>query len=247
MPEKFSDYIIYVDESGDHHLEAIDPDYPVFILAFCIMKKSEYISIITPAIQQLKFKFFGHDMVILHEQEIRKAVSPFTFLVNKEIRNSFIEDLNQIVQEAPFTVIASAIQKEHHVKQYSDPENPYDVSLRSCLERTFCFLKEQEQHQQKTYIVVESRGKKEDQDLELTFRRTCQGENQWKEPLPFALEFADKKRNSSGLQLADLIARPIGRHLLKPSQPNRAYEIIQSKLWSSLHASIQGNGLQIFP
>jgi hypothetical protein len=26
-----SDFIIYVDESGDHSLESIDPEYPVFV------------------------------------------------------------------------------------------------------------------------------------------------------------------------------------------------------------------------
>jgi hypothetical protein len=36
MNEKFSEYIVYVDESGDHGLETIDPNYPVFVLAFCI-------------------------------------------------------------------------------------------------------------------------------------------------------------------------------------------------------------------
>jgi hypothetical protein len=32
-----SDYIIYVDESGDHSLTSIDPQFPVFTLAFCII------------------------------------------------------------------------------------------------------------------------------------------------------------------------------------------------------------------
>jgi len=35
----FSDYIVYVDESGDHGLENVDPNYPLFVLAFCIFKK----------------------------------------------------------------------------------------------------------------------------------------------------------------------------------------------------------------
>ena len=38
------------------------------------------------------------------------------------------------------------------------------------------------------------------------------------------------KSNSSGLQLADLIARPIGLHKLKPEQPNRAYDVIEEKV-----------------
>jgi len=43
--------------------------------------------------------------------------------------------------------------------------------------------------------------------------------------------FAEKKANLLGLQLADLIARPIGRHVLNPNQPNRAFDILSSKIF----------------
>ncbi|CAC9451571.1 hypothetical protein BSPLISOX_2138 [uncultured Gammaproteobacteria bacterium] len=39
----FSDYIVYVDESGDHGLVNIDTQYSIFVLAFCIFKKSDYL------------------------------------------------------------------------------------------------------------------------------------------------------------------------------------------------------------
>ncbi len=39
---KYSDYIIYVDESGDHSLASIDEGYPIFVLAFCIFDKKSY-------------------------------------------------------------------------------------------------------------------------------------------------------------------------------------------------------------
>ncbi len=37
----------------------------------------------------------------------------------------------------------------------------------------------------------------------------------------------NKQCNSIGLQLVDLVARPIGINYLKPEQNNRAYSIIQ--------------------
>ncbi|MFQ6111418.1 MAG: DUF3800 domain-containing protein, partial [Nitrospinota bacterium] len=36
--------MIYADESGDHGLVSINPQYPFFVLCFCIFKKSDYIS-----------------------------------------------------------------------------------------------------------------------------------------------------------------------------------------------------------
>jgi hypothetical protein len=39
---RFSDYVVYVDESGDHSLVNIDADYPVFVLALCVFHKRHY-------------------------------------------------------------------------------------------------------------------------------------------------------------------------------------------------------------
>jgi hypothetical protein len=41
MTAAFSDYLVFVDESGDHGLDVIDAGYPVFVLAFCIVRKED--------------------------------------------------------------------------------------------------------------------------------------------------------------------------------------------------------------
>jgi len=38
----FSNYIVYVDESGDHSLSSVNKDFPIFVLAFCIFEKAMY-------------------------------------------------------------------------------------------------------------------------------------------------------------------------------------------------------------
>ncbi len=53
-------------------MERIDPQFPVFALTFCVMKKTDYISEIVPAVQRFKFDFYGHDAIVLHERDIRK-------------------------------------------------------------------------------------------------------------------------------------------------------------------------------
>ena len=63
----------------------------------------------------------------------------------------------------------------------------------------------------------------------------------------FEIVFADKKVNSSGLQLADLTARPIGLHVVKPSQSNRTWGVIEPKLDHDEHGKYEGWGLKIFP
>jgi hypothetical protein len=244
--ERYSDYIVYVDESGDHGLTSIDPQYPVFVLAFCIFRKEEYRLRAVPALQEFKFRHFGHDMVILHERDIRKAAGPFSFLVDAGRREAFMRDLNRLIDEAPLTLIASVIRKERLCERYARPQSPYDIALAFGLERLHSFLKIQGQHDRLTHLVFESRGKREDEELKQEFARVCQGANYKREHMPFDITLADKKINCSGLQLADLFARPIGRKMMDPGTPNRAFEIIAKKLYRS-GGRVEGRGLKVFP
>lgn len=229
--DQFNDYIVYVDESGDHSLTTINKEFPLFVLTFCIFKKSDYTEQVVPAFQRLKFKHFGHDMVIMHEREIRKAEGAFAFLTDAVRRATFMDDINSLVQGAPFQIVAVLIRKAELAKRVSISDNLYHFALRLGLEGVDGFLRERSQHELPTHIVFEARGRKEDDELELEFRRICDGANRRSECLPFRIVLADKRINSTGLQLADLTARPIGRYVLNSLQPNRAYEIIQQKLY----------------
>jgi hypothetical protein len=71
-PENLSDFVIYADESGNHGLKNIDPAYPLFVLAFIIMRREDYITKITPDLQRLKFDYWGHDQIVFHERDMRK-------------------------------------------------------------------------------------------------------------------------------------------------------------------------------
>lgn len=247
MPGRFSKYIVFVDESGDHGLKTIDSNYPMFVLAFCIFRKTEYANTLVPELKHFKFKHFGHDQVILHETDIRKDRGDFVVLKTREKKEAFLNELSDIVEAKPFTFVATAIQKEALLARYSNPENPYHVALGFGLERVFFYLRSIGATGAKTHIVVEKRGKQEDADLELEFRRVCAGNNYLRKELPFEIIFADKKSNSAGLQMADLIARPVGMKILRPDQPNRAYEIIERKFYRNGRGQFDGWGLKRFP
>lgn len=156
-------------------------------------------------------------------------------------------DLNDWVEESPFAIIASVIRKEEFAKKHANNRNPYHFAMRLGLERLEKHLRRREPQLRPTHIVFEARGKREDDELELEFRRVCNGENDRSESLPFQIVFAAKQINSSGLQLADLTARPVGRHVMNPAQTNRAYEIIEKKLDRSKAGKIEGYGLKTYP
>ena len=239
MGVPFADYIVFVDESGDHSLTSIDADFPVFALAFCVVAKSDYVEKIVPEVQALKFKYWGHDAIVLHEHEIRKEKGEFAFLrTDRSIRNSFYDDLHSVMVNAPMTVIASVIDKVALRKKYDKPWNPYEIALHFCLERLLTFLLRKGQKGKQVHVVFECRGRAEDAGLELAFRRITGGVSAWGwvasnfSGIDFVPKFSKKSENLIGLQLADLIARPIALSTLRPSQGNRAFAVIATKLGS---------------
>jgi hypothetical protein len=242
VERNFSDYIVYADESGDHSLSTSDEDYPVFVLTFCIFKKSEYAEIMLPRLSQIKFKFWGHDAVVLHSHKIRKQKGDFAVLGNRPTHELFVEQINNLISDSPFSVVATVIDKRRLVSKYTKPANPYNLGLLFCLERTSKFLAEQGQKDRLTHIIVEARGKKEDAELELEFRRIVAKDSSLAK---FELIFSDKKANGTGLQIADLIAHPIGKHVIKPDQQNRSFDIVKNKFHK--YPNYQGRGLKVFP
>lgn len=246
MTTTFSDYIVYVDESGDHSLVSIDSEYPIFVLSFCIFRKDEYAQAMTAAVRKLKFETFGHDMVVLHEIDIRKKRGVFSKL-GKEAREHFLNALTNIIEAADFRLVAVVIDKRKLKAKYANPEHPYHLAMEFGLERIYRYIKNAGQDNRLTHLVCEARGAKEDAELELEFRRIRDGRNIFNKPLPFELVVADKKTNSEGMQLADLTARPIGLSVLRPKQTNRTHAVLEKKFCRDGNGVKVGVGLKVFP
>jgi len=194
----FSDYIVFVDESGDHSLSSIDPQYPMFVLAFCVVEKTAYVDQIIPALQRMKFRYFGHDMVVFHEAAIRKTQKPFNILLNAETRKAFMADLTALIAEAPFSIIASCIRKRAFLERRGDGSNPYHVAMEFGLERVFMELQARRQRGRLTHVVFERRGRKEDEELELEFLRIQRRTRLAGLSESLAVVFAGKATNKSG-------------------------------------------------
>jgi hypothetical protein len=174
----FSDFIVFVDESGDHGMASIDPHYPIFTLAFCLFAKEEYARRVAPAVLDFKFRHFGHDQVILHEHEIRKTKGAFRFLTDADRREPFFADLNALIACTPFTLVASVIDKRLYKERYPGAANPYHVAMGFGLERIFLHLRGLGCRTGVAHLLFERRGEKEDRALEEEeFRRVCGGHN----------------------------------------------------------------------
>lgn len=126
------------------------------------------------------------------------------------------------------------IDKIRLKSRYPKPDNPYEIALKLCLERLLQFLQSKGQVGKQVHIVFECRGK--DEAAELEFRRIVGNASAWGwtdrdfSVMDFVAKFAKKSVNSTGLQLVNLTARPIALSRMRPEQPNRAYDVILTKL-----------------
>jgi hypothetical protein len=151
--------IVYLDEAGDHTLELVDKEFPLFTIALFICEQTTYAQRIIPAVSQLKMDFFGHEAIILHSRDIRRAQNDYLFLRNEEKRLSFTARLNQIMTDSEYQIIASVIRKQLHKDRYGmDAKNPYDLALLFSMERLLSLLESKKQRE--VQIIAESRGKK---------------------------------------------------------------------------------------
>lgn len=242
MPD-FSDYIVFADESGDHGLTSIDLQFPVFALVFCMFEKERYVHEIEPGFRGLKLKYFGHDAVVLHEHDIRKQTREFAILRDKKTREAFMADVSELMATVPFQGYASIIDKVALKERYADPWNPYEIAMQFCMENISNRLVAHQQKGRLTHVLFEGRGRVEDTQLELEFRRVAANQRRWGwravdfSRAPLEPIFMPKAANLAGHQFTDLIARPLALRAIRPDQPNRAYDIIRGGM----------NNIKIFP
>ena len=237
--------MVFLDEAGDHSLDPVDQDFPVFVLAFVLCDEEEYANVLVPAFTLFKIRYFGHDGVVLHSRDIRKAIGDFSFLQVAEKRDAFYSDLNDLIASAKFQLIAIAIRKQSHKDKYGKAcRNPYELALEYGMERLKSYL--DELGQKEATLLAEARGKNEDDALRLAFLQILKYSSYYHDfkSIHFDLKFVSKKANVLGHQIADLCAYPIARRVIDPRKSQVAFQIVQAKF---INRQGWRHGFKIFP
>jgi hypothetical protein len=76
------DFTLYLDESGDHGLNRIDPSFPVFVLCGVLFHEKGY-ALFNEQFNTLKMHYFSSNDLIFHSREIRKCEKEFRILADE--------------------------------------------------------------------------------------------------------------------------------------------------------------------
>ena len=245
---EYSDFIIFADESGDVGVKSIDPQYPVFVFSCCVFRRQEYCRATLPAIARLKLNYFGNQDIILRSRNIRIGQPPFDFPYDRQRRSAFMRDLSQVIDDANFTIIAAVIDKPKLLRQRPNPTPLDRQAFRLCVNRIYNFIADRGPDNLRIPFIIESRGQKENDTLQQEFwsiqsRRVATN----RKLLNLEIEFDDKKNNNPGVQIADLVATPIGSRVANPHQTGQVWPIIAPKLYRGPGGAVDGWGLTVFP
>lgn len=130
--------LMFLDESGDHNLSLIDPQYPLFVLGGVIMEADYARDVVTPRMLAFKRELFGTDKLVLHTADITRNRNGFERLKDAGFRAAFYTQLNVLMAELDYRVVACAIRKDWHLSRYGMAAlDPYLMSLDLLVER-FC-------------------------------------------------------------------------------------------------------------
>jgi hypothetical protein len=238
---------MFLDESGDHSLSAIDPQYPVFVLGGIIADKEYAEGPMAEAVARFKDEMGLPEDLVLHTSDISRNRDGFERVKEPEYRHEFFRRLNELMTSLEYKVVACVVRKDEHLARYGlAAGDPYMFSLDVLVER-FCF---EIGSGPPGVIVAESRNPTLDNQLELAWLNLkIQGTLFLRASkitsCVSSLNIREKKENIAGLQLADLVVSPIGRHVLGKS-PKEDWAVIESKFRrrGGLYA---GAGLVILP
>lgn len=129
--------ILFLDESGDHNLQVVDPAYPLFVLGGIVVDKGYAEGELSERIAAFKRNLFGREDIVLHTSDITRNRNGFEGLKDPVFRARFYDEMNVLMRDLRYSVVACVVRKilGKPVKDdYRIIEEKFRRSARGCIE-----------------------------------------------------------------------------------------------------------------
>ena len=260
-------WVVAIDESGSPDLrrikKAIEEGNELsegdkqFTVTACAIKVEDF-QTVQNMVMDIKYKYWDNAIynyngvnkrICFHSKEIRGKRGAFN--PSQIDYNSFIADLSDMMGRIPMKLFSANIDKWKHVKKYRYPDDPYDLCLEFIFERLMFDFGVNDS----CYIILESRGKKEDKELLNKIKALIDYGNGLNSASKFSrikgvyfnpkwCQSENEQKSYWELELADLCAFPIHKYL-SYNHKDAAFDVLEPKICG--YPRIKGKGLKSFP
>lgn len=243
---------VYLDECGAHELRSPDA-YRVFVLSAVIIRDSDF-GEVDRAWKDFKARALGSPDIIVHEPDVRKADEPFY-----KHRTYKLEEMRHTFASLPFGIVSVVVHRDNYLQDFglgpvdnSLPAHIYWMALDFLMERVAMAL-DLQFNGARGRVVAEARTPLLDTELQYEYARLLiQGtsyiwDGWFRRTFPPGITFEPKLTNSTGLQLADLSARPVGDKVVNKRKSPYLWNEIRAKMCPDLETQNSILGLKIMP
>ena len=226
-----SEYIVFVDESGTPVTHKPDPDFPIFSLQFVLVRKASYAAEIEPNFRRFKIKHHGSDSVVLHGRKIDQKEGDFSFLRDRVIYRNYVQELDELIGVSDVRLYSAYFLQNEVSKLAALTVHPYAYFMHELLDLIKQEIKVPGVPTRCEVVVESRRGLDEEmlaayESYKSAFK-TAQVE--------FELQLVEKSFNVVGLQFADLVAKPVARYCLEPSEQRPEWPTVSKKVVKMLN------------
>ena len=251
---------LFLDECGGHATNRVDTKFPVFCLCGLVVDADKYRKQLAPRWSGFKAKYLGSIDQRIHEPSFRgKRLKYWLNSYGGHDPADFIKTLDSILREADYRVITTVIKKEEYRQFLSEsptqvflPTSQYHIALDFILERFVHYL-HYEAEDAEGLVIAERIGPKETSQLMHEYNRLKIEGTQYISPSWFRYQlaenvmFGDKEDFIPGLEITDVIARPIAEKVLAPSADPTRWNPIREKFYDGGQDRPESYGLKAFP
>ena len=251
-------YLIFVDETGEPSFKEDEEFYkdqtrfPCLTLTAVILKKEDYCNLMK-YMCDLKIKYFQREDITLHNRAIRKKEGPFSIFEDEKLYSEFKNDIVDMLDKHNILLVSCSINKlklierrktferEGFEGEEKEVDNLYKTCVEWMLERVCDFLNK---HSCRGKLIFEKIGKKESNQVKETFSNLIKKGNSnhsWGKVFSFSKKhfscvskeilFHTKEDSVTGLEVADYVCYPFGKHCRNPGSDNELFHILKKYIY----------------